>query len=478
MTEESLILEKAERIRDVIRYIRKFKNALVIIYIDDRLIDSSLFINHIKDICLIHESGLKVIIVPGAEKRIDEVLRQQNITWTRYNNCRITGSEAIPSIKMAAFDVSNKIMTALAGEKQTAVIGNWVRARSKGVINGFDYGTSGEIDKLQVDAIKTVLDNGFIPIFPCIGWSLAGKPYNISSIQLAEEIAVHLQADKLFYLLPEGNISNETFYIPHGIGTSKEGNIPAMNLEELKTFIDINKKLLINYDKEYTNLSNYIQNKELYITKNNYESNINFYNKIFSLLTNAENACVNGVSRIHILNGSINGTLPCEIFSDLGSGTMIYKSNYGGIRDMTINDANAVLNVMKPFIDQQILLPRSIESLKKDYIYYIVYELDGAIRACAALIPYSDSQMEIAGIAVDKNCSHIGIGPKMISYLIEKAKRFNAKDVFLLTTKTADWFENLGFRETSIDYIPEKRKQTWTPQRGSKAYVYKLNNNE
>ena len=102
---------------------------------------------------------------------------------------------------MAAFDVSNQIMTAFAGERKTSVIGNWVRARGKGVIDGFDYGTSGEIEKLQTDSIKTVLDNGFIPIFPCIGWSIAGKPYNISSIELSQQIAINLNADKLFFLV-------------------------------------------------------------------------------------------------------------------------------------------------------------------------------------------------------------------------------------------------------------------------------------
>ena len=42
MTEENLIHDKAESIRDVIRYLRRFKNALVIIYIDDKLLDSPL----------------------------------------------------------------------------------------------------------------------------------------------------------------------------------------------------------------------------------------------------------------------------------------------------------------------------------------------------------------------------------------------------------------------------------------------------
>lgn len=457
---ENYIHEKAERIRDVIRYIRKFKNALVIIYIDNSLIDSPLFTSHIRDICFIHEAGLKVIMVPGASKRINEVLSSAGITWNIHNNCRITGSEAMPLIKMAAFDVSNQVMTAFAGEKQTAVIGNWVRARGKGVIEGFDYGTSGEIDRLEIESIRTVLDNGFIPIFPCIGWSAVGKPYNISSIELAQQIAVHMKAEKLFFLIPNADISQQMFTIPQDLGLSPEGTVPAMNLEEVDNFLKNNDQS-VNSEAKTTDQT--INSTEL-----NYRSVV-LKEKILSLLALAKKACSNGVSRVHILNGSFDGTISCEIFSDLGSGTMIYSQNYGRIRDMIREDIPSVLSVMQPFVDNGVLLPRSKEILLNQLSDYIVYELDGAIRACAALLPYSDGQMEIAGVAVEKTCSHIGIGPKMIMFLVERAKKLHAKSIFLLTTQTADWFEKLGFVASEVSTLPEKRKELWTPQRGSKV---------
>lgn len=457
---ENYIHEKAERIRDVIRYIRKFKNALVIIYIDNSLIDSPLFTSHIRDICFIHEAGLKVIMVPGASKRINEVLSSASITWNIHNNCRITGSEAMPLIKMAAFDVSNQVMTAFAGEKQTAVIGNWVRARGKGVIEGFDYGTSGEIDRLEIESIRTVLDNGFIPIFPCIGWSAVGKPYNISSIELAQQIAVHMKAEKLFFLIPNADISQQMFTIPQDLGLSPEGTVPAMNLEEVDNFLKNNDQS-VNSEAKTTDQT--INSAEF-----NYRSVV-LKEKILSLLALAKKACSNGVSRVHILNGSFDGTISCEIFSDLGSGTMIYSQNYGRIRDMIREDIPSVLSVMQPFVDNGVLLPRSKEILLNQLSDYIVYELDGAIRACAALLPYSDGQMEIAGVAVEKTCSHIGIGPKMIMFLVERAKKLHAKSIFLLTTQTADWFEKLGFVASEVSTLPEKRKELWTPQRGSKV---------
>ncbi|MFA6936886.1 MAG: GNAT family N-acetyltransferase [Treponema sp.] len=473
---ENIIHEKAERIRDVIRYIKRFKNAKIIIYIDDEIIDSPLFLDHIKDICLIHESGIQVLIVPGARKRINEILTASKINWNFKDGNRITSSNAMPLIKMAAFDVSNQVMTALAGEKVTAVIGNWVSARGKGIINGFDYGTSGEIDKLQDDSIRTVLNNGFIPIFPCIGWSNVGKPYNISSTALAEQIAVHLQADKLFFLLPSANISKTSFIIPNEIGTSPEGNIPAMNLEELSLFLKTNEQSVNSNDSTNNHSVNSLkstneQSVNIRNSTNNQlvvEKREAFKERIFSLLHLSEQACKAGVSRVHILNGSVDGTLPCEIFSDLGSGTMIYKNNYGGIRQMTHEDISSVLSLMKPFVDKGILLPRTESQLNEQFQDYIVYEIDGIIRACSALHQYNDGQMEIAAVAVDESCAHIGIGPKLISFLVDKARHLNAKSVFILTTQTSDWFEQLGFVSSDISTLPQKRKDIWTPDRGSK----------
>lgn len=429
---------KAQNIRDVIRYIQRFNNAVIVIYLDDEIIDSPLFSSHLRDISLIHQAGLKIVIVPGARKRIDQILSEFNIQWEFKNNTRITSENAISQIKMAAFDVSNIVMTSLAAHQITATIGNWVRARSKGVLNGVDYKTAGEIDRLQTAAILSTLDNGFIPIFPCIGWSSTGKPYNISSITLAEKIAVELKADKLFFLMMNTEISKEKYIIPETIGLSEEAQIPAMNLDELALFLRANE--------------------------NSIDTKTHF------LLQTAESACRNGVTRTHIVNGSLDGALPCEIFSELGSGTMIYSQDYGSIRQMTQRDIPAVLTVMRPFIERQILLPRTDLQLAEKINDYIIYEIDGGIRACAALHIYSDNQAEIAAVAVDESFSNLGIGPKLIDFLISRAKSKNAGSIFILTTQTADWFEKIGFTADKIESMPPERKQIWNPERNSKLF--------
>jgi len=436
-----LIYNKAKRIRDVLRYVSLFKNSLIVVHIDEDIINSILFSSHIHDIAYLHESGIKIVIVPGAKKSIDSTLRSANIPWHYEDNTRITELSAIPLIKMAAFDVSNQIMTCLAEENLSAVIGNWVKARGKGVLNGIDYCTAGEIDSIDSNALNSVLNEGFIPIFPCIGWSSTGKPYNISSASLATEIAIKLNAKKLFFMSPYDNISDKDLKLPEDV--VGEDFVPSLNLDQLKSLLELNK-------------------------------NNTAKTSLLSLLKLSDIACQNGVERCHIVNGYIDGSLPCEIFSDIGTGTMIYKNSYGGIRKISKSDIAPILNLMRPFVEKQILLPRTEQQILEHLNDFIVYELDGGIKACSALHILDDKSAEIAAVAVDQSCSHIGIGPKMISYLIDKAKAMKLSKVFILTTQTADWFEKLGFIQTNLSELPKCKQEKYDRKRLSKIFVYTI----
>ena len=433
---------KADNIRNVIRYLQKFKNATVVIYLDDKTIESPLFSSHIRDIALLHQAGIKVVIIPGARSRIDQLLTAEKIGWEYKDGCRVTDTDAMDVIKMAAFDVSNIVMTNLAANDINAIIGNWVRSRAKGVLNGFDFGTAGEIDRLNTEALRKVLDDGFIPIFPCIGWNASGRPYNISSVSLAQEVAINLSADKLFYVMAGKAINAEDWKIPEGFALSEEGDVPAMNLEEVDEFISQNASAAV--DKSHSD--------------------------VISVLKMAKSACQRGVTRVHLVDGNMDGVLPCEIFSDLGSGTMVYTSNYGKIRAMTHTDIPAVMGIMRPFIEKGNLLERTEQQLAGELSDFVVYEIDGGVHACAALHFYADGQAEIAAVAVDENFSHMGIGLKLVEHLIAVAKRRTAGSIFIMTTQAADWFERLGFEQGNIESLPEARKALWNKKRNSKIY--------
>ncbi|MCL1818113.1 MAG: amino-acid N-acetyltransferase, partial [Spirochaetaceae bacterium] len=374
--------------------------------------------------------------IPGAKERIDEILCTYKIQDRVIGGIRATPSEAIPFIKMAAFDVGNRLMTSLSAAEINAVIGNWVRAKGMGVVDGVDYQSAGLVEKVLTKEIRNLSDDGFVPILPCIGWGPAGRPYNISSNELAVAVSSRLGAEKLFFITAEDSIFAKDYVIPEGVPVSPTGRISNFSVADLEAFFAANTG----------------QPRP-------------------DRLEHALQACAAGVQRVHILDGRNDGVLLTEIFSNLGSGTMVYSNRYSGIRPMRQNDISEVLRVMKPFVEQGILLPRSEETLAETCGDYIVFEMDGAIHASAALHPYPEHSGEIAAIAVEETYSHLGVGPLLVEYLCELARKSGLVRVFVLTTRTADWFFSLGFEEGDLSSLPEKKRAAYNLERKSRILV-------
>jgi amino-acid N-acetyltransferase len=96
------------------------------------------------------------------------------------------------------------------------------------------------------------------------------------------------------------------------------------------------------------------------------------------------------------------------------------------------------------------------------------------VHACAALHEFPEKVGEIAGIAVDEHFLHLGVGPKLVDFLCERAGRRGLASVFVLTTQTADWFLKLGFIEADPAALPEKKRQSYSLQRKSRIFMKHL----
>jgi amino-acid N-acetyltransferase len=440
MNDENQFQNQIDTIRQTFGYLQKFKNSVFVIKIDGRLVGNPLspllsdpvFSLLIRDVVLLHNLGIKVVLVPGTRVHINGILASFGIKTEEYNGIRISTEEAIPFIKMATFDVANQIMTMLAENNANAVIGNWVRARGMGIIDGVDFQASGLVDKIDVESIRNVLDNNMIPIFPNIGWSLSGKPYNISSHELAHKISVAMQAEKLFFITDFGGIS------------FNGSLISQLTLKEAK-------QLLAN------------------TSDNEKDEN-------FELLKLSYEAAKSGVKRVHIVDGHCDGMLLKEIFSNIGQGTMIYSDEFDSIRKLTYSDIPEISRITRPLVEKGVLVERTNEEIETliGNGEFFAYEVDGILHAVAALHAYDDNSAEICSVAVDTVYSGMGIGKKMLSFLISQAKSLGKNRCFLLTTQTGDWFEELGFVETGIENLPKIKRETYNKNRKSRVMVLNL----
>jgi amino-acid N-acetyltransferase len=435
--DKTMLKEQVEIIRQAFGYINQFKGQTFVIKIESSLLSHELFTLLMKDVVLLHQMGIRIILVPGARDRIDEVLGKYGISCKTVGGVRISPPEAIPLVKMAAFDVSNRIMTTLTESGAQAVIGNWVRAKSIGVRNGLDFQSSGLVEKIQVDIVTKLLDEGLIPIFPNIGWSAKGKPYNLSSTELAYSIGVEMKAAKLFYILPSPGIMAKGHKVPKDVYVSSDGVISQLTMAQAGTFLDVNDAKEAPYDEQT------------------------------ELVSFAYRACTNGVPRVHIVDGRVEGMLLKEVFSNRGFGTMIYANRHDNIRPMVLADVPEVLRLMQPLVEEGVLVRRTSADLEERMEDYAIYDVDGTVHGCAALHVFPDRQGEIAGVVVDETYKNLGIGKRMVSYLIERATAMKLKAVFVLTTQTSDWFSQLGFTEANVDDLPEAKAKKYDRGRNS-----------
>jgi len=415
---------QVDLIREVFHYQNRFEGSTMVFKIDYPVTEDPGFPGLVKDLALLAKTGFKVVIVPGVRENIDAVFKQHDIdssyASTQDSPVRVTTSEGISYVEMAAFHVASRFMTSLSGSRVDAVIGNFVRARGLGVINGIDAEYTGTVDKIYTDSLTRVLELGMVPILPCIGWSPSGKPYNLPSDEIALAVSKALGAIKLFII------------------TATDGlNITRLTPKETEDLINTGSTFM----------------REL------------------KLALKASQA---GVHRVHIIDGREEGAVLKEIYSNLGVGTMIYTDEYDSIRPLHSKDLPDILRLMEPFMQKGILIRRNPEQIQEKKTDYSVLEIDGSIRACGALHDWGESQGEIAAVATDPNYSDLGLGRKIVGFLIEKAKKSGLRRVFVLTTQSQDWFESLGFKESSVNNLPEKKRKIYDQTRRSKVFTLEL----
>lgn len=285
--------EIAGFIREVFGYMERFKGQLFVLKIEDDLMSHPLFPVLMRDIALLHKTGVKIIIVPGTRNSIDAQLKAWNVETKFHCGVRLTSEQALPHVEQASLGAAQHIMSHLTASGLRGIQGNWILARSMGVINGVDYMRTGRIERVQKDTLDQLLNEDFVPIIAPIGWNKIGHAYNISSTELATELCKYMKVGKLFFIGNQNGIKlgglvtgRNTKYLE----PTDNGLISAMDVDQAKELLELNSDVLNFAQMDY--------------------------------LMNAIHACEAGANRVHLLSGEFQGSLLQEVFSARGDGTI------------------------------------------------------------------------------------------------------------------------------------------------------------
>lgn len=420
--------------RDSSPYIHAHRNRTFVVSFGGEAVLDAGFAHHVHDFALLNSLGIRLVLVHGIRPQIDTCLRKQNITPRFHKNLRVTDELALQCVKEAAGLVRVEIEALLsmglanspmAGAKIRVVSGNFVIAKPIGVIDGIDYGHTGEVRRIDSQAIHQQLDMNSVVLVSPVGYSPSGEAFNLSAEKVATEIAIALKAEKLL-LLTEQSVNHP----------ESGDKIQQMTTAETKQFLDRFR------DIEQT---------------------------ISLPLLAALHGCQSGVERVHLVNRHQDGGLLLELFSRDGTGTLISSTPYEELRQATLNDIGGILELIIPLEEQGILVKRSREKLEMEIGDYIIIERDGLIIGCTALHSIENEHAGmIACLAVHPDYRGAARAGRLLEDLQNKAKKLGMRKLFALTTQTSHWFLERGFAPTAVETLPEHLKSVYNPQRNSK----------
>lgn len=110
-------------------------------------------------------------------------------------------------------------------------------------------------------------------------------------------------------------------------------------------------------------------------------------------------------------------------------------------------DALELAAFIQPFVDEGILLPRTLTELNELLPSFFIAELDGRLVGCAALEVYSPKLAEIRSLAVSPAAQGLGIGRRLVAACVQRAHELRILEVMAITSSD-NFFMACGFDYT------------------------------
>ena len=426
--------------RSVAPYINAFRGRTFVVAFGGEVVADGKFVELTHDLNLLASLGVRLVLVHGARPQIEQHLSRNSIEDRYHQNIRLTDAETMQCVKEAVGRVRVEIEALLsmglanspmANADIRVAGGNFITAQPMGVIAGLDLLHTGKVRKVDVAALKDRMEFGEVVLLSPLGYSPTGEVFNLTLEDVATQAAIALDADKLIFLMDTDGVTDK-----------KGALVSELTSAEASAVLSSKRKLA---------------------------------DDVALFLPCAIQACEEGVARTHLISRHTDGALLQELFSDTGIGTMVVERTLNTLRDATIEDVGGILQLLHPLEEEGILVRRSRELLEREIERFVVLEHDHRIIGCAALYPFADEKAgELACLAVQPGYRRHGYGDVLLKHVAAEAQALGLRKLFVLTTRTAHWFIERGFKETEVGQLPAQKKSLYNYQRKSKVFVKAL----
>jgi acetylglutamate kinase len=278
---------------EALPYIQRFHGRTIVVkYGGNAMTDARLKESFARDIVMLKLVGMKPVVVHGGGPQIDEALVRVGKKSEFIHGLRVTDAETMEIVEwVLAGQVQQELVTMINrfGGKAVGLTGkdgNLLRARRMQVADPrapekvHDIGQVGEIESVDPAVVKTLQNDGFVPVISPIGVGADGLSYNINADIVAGRIAETLSAEKLVMLTNTPGVLDKAGNLITGLtatridGLFADGTISGGMLPKISSAIE---------------------------------------------------AAHRGVNSVHIIDGRVDHCLLLEILTARGVGTMILR---------------------------------------------------------------------------------------------------------------------------------------------------------
>jgi acetylglutamate kinase len=296
-------------LKGALRYVRAYRDQVFVVKLGgDVLGDPAILAAVAGQLALLSSLSIKLVVVHGGGPQASALSRRLGLEPRLVSGRRVTDDVTLEIAKMVyAGQINVNLLAALRDHRVQAVGLSGVDAElitahrrppvsvvdDGGATVLVDYGHVGDIDRVDVRVLVTLLDARMVPVVASLAGGDGGEVFNVNADTVAESVAVALGAQKLIFLTSAP-------------GVLRDRNDPST----LVAFADPDDLTGLMADGA---LSGGMRPK----------------------VEACIRAATGGVERTHIIDGRAPDALLLEVFTGSGCGTMIVgrkeKATYLGV---------------------------------------------------------------------------------------------------------------------------------------------------
>ncbi|MEX2644286.1 MAG: acetylglutamate kinase [Acetobacterales bacterium] len=211
--EDEAWYEKARTLSEALPYMRRYAGTTVVVkYGGHAMGDDSLAAMFARDVALLKQTGINVVVVHGGGPQIGRMLDRLKIQSSFVDGLRVTDEATVEVVEMVlAGSINKQIVSAINTAGGTALglsgkDGRLIEARKlerkvrdpdSNIEKVLDLGFVGEPVNVNTAVLDVFSRSATIPVIAPVGIGLDGHTYNINADTAAGAIAGALKAERL-----------------------------------------------------------------------------------------------------------------------------------------------------------------------------------------------------------------------------------------------------------------------------------------